>query len=113
MRPIVFLRMLTVVLILVMVGLIVRSSFSESLTAGLETIVGHWWGVTTLVDLYAGLAVIAAWIAVIERRVSRVVPWVIGLALLGNLATLVYAAQRVFRHGTVSEAFGLPARRSD
>lgn len=81
-----------VLLALGLVALIVWSSLEMSLAAGLRDIVGTRWGITTMVDLYGGLGLIAAWIAWRERRAARAIPWIIGLALLGNLAALVYVA---------------------
>ena len=87
----------------VLVGLIVRSSMEMSLGAGLRATVDTWWGVTTMVDLYAGLAVVAAWIVYRERSVARAAPWVLGLLLLGNLTTLVYLAWAAMRARTMDE----------
>jgi F0F1-type ATP synthase assembly protein I len=112
MRPIFLLRALVVLLILTLVGMIVWSSLDRSLMSSLRDIAADPWGATTLVDLYAGLVVIGVWIGLVERRVLRTLPWLVGLACLGNLTTLVYVAQRAFRHATVAEAFGLRARDS-
>ncbi len=87
----------------VLVGLIARSSMEMSLGAGLRATVDTWWGVTTMVDLYAGLALVAAWIGYRERSVGRAAPWVIGLLLLGNLTTLVYLAWAGMRARTMEE----------
>ncbi|MFG0259373.1 MAG: DUF1475 family protein [Phycisphaerales bacterium JB041] len=73
-----------------LVTLIVVSSLEMSLAAGLLETVDTLWGVTTLVDLYAGLLLIGVWIAVRERRVVPTTAWLIGLCCLGNLAALVY-----------------------
>ena len=87
----------------VLVGLIVRSAMEMSLGAGLRATVDTWWGVTTMVDLYAGLALVAGWIGYRERSVGRASPWVIGLLLLGNLTTLVYLAWAAMRARTMDE----------
>lgn len=86
-----------------LLGLIVRSSMEMSLAAGLRATVDTWWGVTTMVDLYAGLAVVAAWIAYRERSVARTAMWVLGLLLLGNLTTLVYLSWAALRARTMDE----------
>ncbi|TVQ63753.1 MAG: DUF1475 domain-containing protein [Phycisphaerales bacterium] len=83
--------------------LIVASSFEMSLGAGLERVAATRWGVTTLVDLYLGLAVIGVWIASIERTALRTLPWIVALALTGNFATLVYVALRARRARTLRE----------
>ena len=48
------------------------------------------WGRVSVIDVYAGLAVVAAVVIARERRPARWVPWVLALAVLGNLATAVY-----------------------
>lgn len=88
---------------LVLIALITRSSFEMSLAAGLRATVDTWWGVTTMVDLYAGLAAVAFWIAYRERNAARVLPWVVGLLLLGNLTTLVYLALAAMRSRSLDE----------
>ncbi len=88
---------------LLLVGLIVRSSFEMSLGAGLRATVDSWWGITTMVDLYAGLAAAAAWIAYRERSKARAAGWIVGLALLGNLTTVVYLAVAGWRSGSLDE----------
>lgn len=88
---------------LVMVALIVRSAMEMSLGAGLRATVDTWWGVTTMVDLYAGLAVVAVWIVYRERSAGRAAPWVLGLLLLGNLTTVIYLAWAAMRSKTIDE----------
>ena len=48
------------------------------------------WGKVMLIDLYAGLAIFGAWIAVRERRALPVALWWCGLVVLGNLAAGAY-----------------------
>lgn len=76
--------------IVTLLVLIVLSSFEMSLGAGLARLVETGWGVTTLVDLYAGLFAFAAWIGWRERSWARGLAWLVALCLLGNLTTLVY-----------------------
>lgn len=98
-------------LMVLLVGLIVRSSLEMSLAAGLRATVDTWWGVTTMVDLYAGLIVVAVWIAHRERSALRAVPWIIGLLLLGNLTTLVYVVLAAVRSRTMDELIRGNGRR--
>jgi len=86
-----------------LVGLIVWSSLEMSLGAGLRAIVDTRWGVTTMVDLYAGLVLVGGWIAYRERRPLRAFPWILGLVLLGNLTTLVYLILAAARSKSVDE----------
>lgn len=92
-------------LALTLIGLIIGASLEKSLGAGLGRLVDDLWGVTTLVDLTVGLIVIGAWICVLERRPGRCIPWLIGLALLGNLTTIIYVLVRALRADSFSEIF--------
>lgn len=49
------------------------------------------WGRVTLIDLYLGFALFGAWIVLRERSPKRAVPWLVALAVLGNLAAAAYA----------------------
>ena len=60
------------------------------------------WGRVTLIDLYAGLVLFAGWVWLRERT-AIVVPWLIGLVVLGNLAAGIYALMAAMRSSTVSE----------
>ncbi len=51
---------------------------------------GLAWGKVTLIDLYAGLVIFAAWVAYREARRGVVAIWWLALATLGNLAAGVY-----------------------
>ncbi len=60
---------------------------------------GNWltrdpWGIVTLADLYVGLAVSAAVIALFERSWTAVL-WIIPLPFLGNVWTIVWFALRL------------------
>lgn len=48
------------------------------------------WGRVSLVDLYLGLAIFAAWVAFRERSVVVTGAWWLSLLLLGNLAAGIY-----------------------
>ena len=49
------------------------------------------WGVVSVIDVYAGAALFAGWSAARERSAVRVAAWVAAIAVLGNLATSLYA----------------------
>ncbi len=92
-----------------LIASIVYSAMEMGIVAGLRDIVSTRWGATTLVDLYVGLAFVGGWIACVERRAGRVVPWVVALVCLGNLATVVYVGIRAFRSESVRGIFIPPA----
>lgn len=94
--------------IIAMLVLFVVSSFEMSLGAGLKDVAATWWGVTTLVDLGAGLLFIAVWICLLERSAWRSVPWIIALCGLGNFTTLVYLLVRSLRQPTIRDVFLTP-----
>jgi hypothetical protein len=93
---------------LFVIASIAVSSREMSLWAGLRTIADTGWGVTTLVDLYAGLVFVGAWIACLERSKVRGAAWFVALMCVGNLATLVYVAVRAFRARRVRDIFMRP-----
>lgn len=81
----------------------VWSAREMSIVEGLNAVVSTRWGITTLADLGVGLVLIGAWIFLLERKVLRVLPWWIGLALLGNFTALVYVVYRSRKARTVRE----------
>lgn len=54
------------------------------------------WGKVTLIDLYAGLALFGAWVAVRETSWAKTVFWWIALITLGNLAAGIYVVRALF-----------------
>lgn len=85
--------------------LIAVSATEMSLMAGLRATVDTRWGVTTMVDLYLGLFVVAGWIAHRERSLPRTLAWLVGLCLLGNLVALVYLFIASLRANSVEDLF--------
>ena len=53
-------------------------------------IVGMAWGLVTIIDLYVGLAMVAAWIWWREESAKIALAWAIALATCGNIATCLY-----------------------
>ncbi len=105
MKTIVFVRIgsgLGIVLLLALIGL---SSLEMSLWQGLKASVDTRWGITTMVDLYLGLMIIAGWIAYRERSIPRTLAWCVGLCLLGNLIALVYLFIAALRGRSVDDLF--------
>jgi hypothetical protein len=88
-----------------LLALIALSSVQMSLMAGLRATVDTRWGVTTMVDLYLGLLVVAGWIAHRERSTARTLVWLLGLCLLGNLVTLVYLLIASLRARSIEDLF--------
>jgi hypothetical protein len=70
------------------------------------------WGVISVIDVYAGGALFAGWIAFRERSVVRVIGWVLAIGLLGNFATALYALLALLTSGRDAERFWMSVRRA-
>lgn len=108
-KPVRILTTVCMLILLVFIALIVRASMEKSIGAAVAELVADGWGVVTLVDLYAGLFIIAVWIAFVEGSLRRSFWWIIALIFLGNLATLAYIIRRALRAETIEEVF-IPRR---
>ena len=80
----------------------------HALAAGDFFAEGAWmlanpWGRVSLVDLYAGFALIGCWIVARERSFRRAAPWILALLVLGNLTTCLYVLASL-REGRPVEA---------
>lgn len=51
------------------------------------------WGKVSIIDLYAGLVIFGAWVAVRERSLGKVALWWVGLIVLGNFAAGAYVVR--------------------
>lgn len=57
----------------------------------------HPWFHVSMIDLYVGFALVAAWIAYREQSPLVAILWIISLMLLGNLVSCGYALLAVIR----------------
>lgn len=64
------------------------------------------WGRVTLIDLYTGLLLVAAWIVWREGSLVRALPWLIAMVFLGSLAAAAY----VVTTGTMERAMSRRVR---
>ncbi|MFZ4575651.1 MAG: DUF1475 family protein, partial [Phycisphaerales bacterium] len=103
--PVRIAAVLAAVVAMGMVVMIVDASLEKSVLEIFRVLFAEKWGVVTLVDLYAGFVVTGTWIVLCERRAVRYLPWLAAMALLGNLATLVYIAWRGFRAQSLRDLF--------
>jgi hypothetical protein len=62
-----------------------------------RAILGLAWGKVTLIDLYAALTLIGAWIVVREGSMIRALPWLAAMIVLGSLAAGVYVLSASIR----------------
>jgi hypothetical protein len=57
------------------------------------------WGRLLLVDIYAGMALFACWIAWREATGARAAAWIVALLLIGNLIACLYVLGAWWRSG--------------
>lgn len=62
-------------------------------------IVSNPWGIVSLVDLYAGFTMFSIWIAYRERSVTRALPWIIGMMVLGFFTGSLYMLYALLTSG--------------
>ena len=61
------------------------------------------WGRVTLVDLYVGVAIIAAFVFWRERSVPISIAWLVAFIVLGHWATALYVLLASMRASSVEE----------
>lgn len=94
-------RVLCGVSVLVMLGAIVYGFAAGDFGDEGGVLVDLAWGRVTLIDLYVGLVFFGGWIALRERS-WLIVPWLLALAVLGNLAAGAYAFRAALRTDSVA-----------
>lgn len=85
-----WIRALATVLTAVMAATVVFGLASGGFGDEGSQILGLAWGKVTLIDLYVGLVIFAAWIAIRESSWPTRLLWWAALAVLGNLAAAGY-----------------------
>lgn len=87
----------TAALLAGLLAAIVAGSLSGPVTDAVAAMAADPWGLATLVDVYAGLLVVAVWIWCVERRPGLRALWIPLLFVLGNVVTLVVLLLRLRR----------------
>ena len=77
---------LTLLLLVMAYAAVSGSSFG----AAMSSIWADPWGKAVVMDVYAGLILVGAWIAWREPTFGRTSCWWLALALTGNIATCLY-----------------------
>ena len=93
---------------LVMLAIILWAASRSSIADDFSVIADRPWGIVSLVDLYLGLAMAAAWVVYRESSAPTAIAWILALLLLGNLALGVYlfvAGAQAVRHDDVAVLF--------
>ncbi len=103
----------TTLLLLGLIVCIIWASMNGSVLAALKDMLATPWGATTLLDVYIGLGFVAVWIALLEGKWQRSLPWIVVLPLLGNAVTLIYILVRIIKYRTVHEAILGHGARTD
>ncbi len=89
-------RILAWTVLLAMTAAIAYGFASGNFGDNASTIWALPWGKVSLIDLYAGLALFGAWIAVRETSRGKTALWWIALITLGNFAAAVYLLRALF-----------------
>jgi len=71
-------------------GVMAWAGAQQGMGAGWAVISSSPWGWATLADLYGGLALVALLVLATARSPGVALLWCVAIALLGNLATLLY-----------------------
>ncbi len=89
--------------VIVMAGALVMGFASGNFGAEGSDIIALAWGRVTLIDLYVGVALFAAFVVWRERRLFVAIAWIVSFVVLGNLATAAYLLNASLRASTVDE----------
>lgn len=100
---------MSAIVALVLLFCIVWAASTSSVLDGLRYLAGDRWGMVTLIDVYAGALVVAAWMWVCERRFRTWFLWALALLSLGHFVSLVYLLVQITRRQTLFRVF-TPAR---
>lgn len=63
------------------------------------------WGMVTVIDLYVGLGLVAAWVWWRERNALVAIAWSVSLVFGGNIVTCLYVLLAMRRSGGDAAAF--------
>lgn len=83
---------------------------AESLFVAGPRLAADPWGWVTIVDVYLGFVVFGGYLCLREGRVVRALPWLVAIALLGNVATAGYVLWVTWRANGDVRALLRPAR---
>jgi hypothetical protein len=89
-------RILTWVVVVAMTSAIMFGFVNGDFGSDASAIWGLPWGKVTLIDLYAGLVIFGAWVAVREASPVTTSLWWVALLTLGNLAAGAYLLRALF-----------------
>jgi len=76
--------------------------------SGIRQVLDVFWGRIVLVDFVASLVLIGVWIAMLHppgQRLSRGIPWTLGVVILGTPVALVFFLLRARTRSTAQDIF--------
>lgn len=94
-----------VLLGIILLGIIIVASLEKSVVIGFEYLLKEWWGIATLVDLYAGFLLAGCWISWMEQKKAYAAIWILALFFFGNLIVMIYLAKLAWGGGQLSVLF--------
>jgi hypothetical protein len=65
------------------------------------------WGKVSLIDVYVGFFLFAAWVLYREEKWWTALLWIISIMILGNLVTCLYATIALYKSGENYKRFWL------
>jgi hypothetical protein len=87
---------LAAALLIVMLGALAYGFTQGDGWSELRTLLGYPWFVVTLIDVYVGFILFAAWIAYREKPLPAAL-WIVTLLVLGNAFAALYALVALIR----------------
>ena len=84
------LKILFLFLSLTMVYLVVGTSLKSNLMQALPRLNAEPWFVTTIIDYYFNVAILAAWVVYKEKKIIRAFLWIMAFIVLGSIASCFY-----------------------
>lgn len=87
----------------VLVAAIVIEALTQGYGTSFSDLINTGWGRTITLDLYVGLAFVAAWIWHRESSSRTRMVWILSLLIFGNIATGIYVGVSAARSSDVTE----------
>jgi hypothetical protein len=74
-------------------GALVHACVEGDFLADGRAVITNPWGLATLAEVYAGLALFSGWVLWRERSAVRAGLWIAALVVVGNLAACAYVVE--------------------
>ena len=80
-----------------MIYLVITTSIKSNLIEALPRLNAEPWFVTTIIDYYFNVMILAAWVIYKEKKVVYAVLWIIAFIVLGSIASCFYILLQLLR----------------